>query len=334
RRIQELEMERKRPARISVAYYANSLPTSSKRIKYTFALMFGALGCGVMLAFLRAKADHNLYAPVDIIKRIGVRVIGTTTNIDYPDILMLPNQIADDYQTIRANLGLLNGGDIPKKLVITSSAVREGKTTFAVNFSTSLARSGKKVLLIDGDLRKPDIHKLLNLSRNSGGLQELLLGKKFEDVVLSIPSAGFDVLTADTRNTSNALELLFQPRLSECINEISANYDHVVIDTPPVLAFPDALLWAKIADGVVLTSFAGRTEEKDVKETLDRLTQINIKVLGVVLHNVHINYSYNRYSYGYYSDQAAGTGSKRKNTISTLLLTTKELNKITDSPNS
>jgi capsular exopolysaccharide synthesis family protein len=331
RRIQELEMERKRPARISVAYYANTLPVQSKRIKYTIALIFGSFSCGALLAFLRARADHSLYTPVDISKRIGVRVIGTTTSINHPDILKLPNQIADDYQTIRANLELLNGGNIPKKLVITSPAVREGKTTFAINFSTSLARSGKKVLLIDGDLRKSDMRELLNLPKGSRGLQELLFGGSFEDVVCSVPLAGFDVLTADSGNTSGALELLSRPCVSECINVISAKYDHIIIDSPPVLAFPDALLWARIADGVILMSFAGRTEERDIKETLDRLAQINIKVLGVVLNNVNVNYSYNRYGYSYYTGRATGgTGHRRKSHRAVLLLTTKEQNKAPD----
>ena len=321
RRIQELEMERKRPARISVAYYANTLPVQSKSIKYTFALIFGAFSCGALLAFLRAKVDHSLYTPIDVSKRIGVRIIGTTTSISHLDVLKLPNQIADDYQTIRANLGLLNGGCIPKKLVITSPAVREGKTTFAVNFSTSLARSGKKVLLIDGDLRKSDIRGLLNLPKGSGGLQELLAGKSFEDIICSVPLAGFDVLAADSENVSDALGLLSSPCVSECISVISEKYDHIIIDSPPVLAFPDALLWAKMADGIILVSYAGRTEERDVKEALDRLAQIKTNILGMVLNNVDINYSYNRYGYNYY------TGRRRKANKAVLLLTTKEQNK-------
>jgi capsular exopolysaccharide synthesis family protein len=265
--------------------------------------------------------DHSLYTPIDVSKRIGVRIIGTTTSISHLDVLKLPNQIADDYQTIRANLGLLNGGCIPKKLVITSPAVREGKTTFAVNFSTSLARSGKKVLLIDGDLRKSDIRGLLNLPKGSGGLQELLAGKSFEDIICSVPLAGFDVLAADSENVSDALGLLSSPCVSECISVISEKYDHIIIDSPPVLAFPDALLWAKMADGIILVSYAGRTEERDVKEALDRLAQIKTNILGMVLNNVDINYSYNRYGYNYY------TGRRRKANKAVLLLTTKEQNK-------
>jgi capsular exopolysaccharide synthesis family protein len=328
RRIQELEMERKRPARISVAYYASTLPAESKRFKLTIAVLFGSVGCGVMLAFLRAKGDHNLYTPVDITKRVGVRIIGTTTNPGCNKKTMLPQQIMDDYQTICANLGLINGQGIPRKLVITSAAIREGKTTFSVNLATSLARAGKKVLLIDGDLRKPDIRDILNLPRGARGLQELLFGKKLEDVICSVALAGFDVLASDSRNMSDALELLSRPGVSDCIHAASQKYDHVIIDSPPVLAFPDALLWARMAEGVILTSYAGQTDGNDLKETLDRLSQVNIKVLGIVLNNVHVSCSYNRYGYGY---GYGADGHKRKHNKAALLLTTKDpRNPVTD----
>lgn len=330
RRIQELEMERKRPARISVAYNADIASVRDKRIKYTMALIFGAMSCGMLLAFLRDKADYSLYTPDDVTKRVGVRIIGTTTNADYFDRFKLPQQVANDYQTIRANLGLRDGGGIPNKLVVTSAGIRDGKTTFAINLATSLAKAGKKTLLIDGDLRKPDIRRLLNLPKGSGGLQDVLLGKNFESVVDSMPLVGFDVLTADSRNVSDAFELLSLPDVSKYLNLISAKYDHVIIDTPPVLAFPDALLWAKIADGVILTSFAGHTEEQDLKETLERLAQIKVKVLGTILNSVRANYSYNRYGYSYYADQSTAKRSRRKSDETMLLLPVKERDKTSD----
>jgi succinoglycan biosynthesis transport protein ExoP len=330
RRIQELEMERKRPARISKAYDANIAPVPNKRLKYTAALIFASLAAGCFLAFLRDKADYSLYTPDDVTKRVGIRIIGTTTSASYVDTPKLPQQIINDYQTIRTNLGLLNGGSIPNKLVITSAGTREGKTTFAINLATSLAMAGKKVLLVDGDLRKPDIQRLLNLPEGSRGLQDVLLGNRFEDVVRSIPSGGFDVLMADSRNASDSFELLSLPDVSKYLSLISAKYDHVIIDTPPVLAFPDALLWAKIADGVILTSFAGYTEEQDLRETLERLAQIKVRVLGTVLSNVRLGHSYYRYGYNYYANKAAAKNSRRKSNKTMLLLPAKEGDKTPD----
>ncbi len=330
RRIQELEMERKRPARISVAYNADIASIRDKRIKYTAALMFASLAAGCFLAFLRDRADYSLYTPDDVTKRVGVRIIGTTTSADYFDRFKLPQQVANDYQTIRANLGLQDGGGIPNKLVITSAGIRDGKTTFAINLATSLAKAGKKTLLIDGDLRKPDIRRLLNLPKGSRGLQDVLLGKNFESVVVSMPLVGFDVLTADSGNATDAFELLSLPDVSKYLNIISAKYDHVIIDTPPVLAFPDALLWAKIADGVILTSFAGHTEEQDLKETLERLTQIKVKVLGTILSSVRANYSYNRYGYSYYATQSKAKRGRRRSDKTMLLLPVKERDKTSD----
>jgi capsular exopolysaccharide synthesis family protein len=321
RRIQELEMERKRPARISVAYNANAdlVSIRDKRIKYTMALMFGAMACGMLLAFLRDRADLRLRTPDDVVKRIGIRIIGTTTSSDTIKRALLPRQIAGDYQTIRANLRLLNGNKMPKKLVVTSPGMREGKTTFTINLATSMARSGKKVLLIDGDLRKPDIAHLLNLPRGSRGLQDILFGRKFDQAVCSMPSTGLDVLAADSRNRADAYELLALPLTAQYINTISEKYDHVIIDTPPVLAFPDALMWAKIADAVILTSFAGQTIAPDLREATEKLAQINVNVLGTVLSNVEAGHSYYRYGHNYYAQNARSRKNAKRATAKLLL---------------
>ena len=304
RRIRELEMERKRPARVSVAYLASIGPIRDKRVKYIITLIFGAMACGMMLAFLIDKADHTLHTPDDVTKRIGIRIIGTTTSSHDIKPSLLPEQIAGDYQTIRANLGLMNGEGIPRKLVVVSPGMREGKTTFAVNLATSMSRAGKKVLLIDGDSRKPDVANLLNIPEGSRGLQDVLLGKEFDQAVYSIASTGLDVLAADPHNRTNSYELLASPGTHQCIDMLSQNYDHVIIDTPPLLAFPDALIWAKFGDGVILTSFAGRTTTPELKEAKERLTKINVRVLGVVLSNVQAEQSYYRYRYNYYAQNA------------------------------
>jgi len=334
RRIQELEMERKQPARISVAYSADISYIRDKRVKYTIALMFGAVACGMLLALLRDKADLSLRTPDDVAKRIGIRIIGTTTNPYTINKALLPKQVAEDYQTIRANVGLIDGGGMPQKVVVTSPGMRDGKTTFAINLAISISKSGKKVLLIDGDLRKPDIASLLNLPKNSKGVQDVLLGREFEEAIYPIPLTGLDVLLANSRNTNDAYELLASPTAAECINRVSERYDHVIVDTPPVLAFPDALLWAKMADAVILTSLAGHTTGPDLKEAKEKLAQINVRVLGTVLSNVEVDHSYYRYGYNYYAQKARKNKNDKQNRIKAFLLPVEKKDKTPDNSKS
>ncbi|MBN2593716.1 MAG: polysaccharide biosynthesis tyrosine autokinase [Sedimentisphaerales bacterium] len=311
KRIQALELQRKRPARISVYYNADIAEINDKRVKFTIAVVFGSLVCGMGLAYLRDKADQSLRTPDDVAKRIGIRIIGTTTSLNTVKPALLPEQIVGDYQTIRTNLGLLGAKGIPKKLVVTSPNMKEGKTTFAVNLATSLSESGKKVLLIDGDLRKPDVARLLNLPKGSRGLHDVLCGVKFEQAVFSVASTGLDVLAADLHDAADAYELLALPSTAKRINIISRMYDHVIIDTPPALVFPDALMWAKIGKAVVLVSYAGHTTMPDLKEAKDRLSQIGVKVLGTVLSSVQAEHSYYRQGHSYYAQSVEGRENTR-----------------------
>ncbi len=323
KRVQELEMERKRPARVSVAYNADIANIRDKRIKYSAAVVFAAIAGGIGLALLKDKMDPSLRSPEDITRLLGVRIIGTTTNQETVEKALLPRQLTEDYQTIRANLGLLDGGGMPKKLVVTSAGMRDGKTTFSVNLATSLSRSGRKVLLIDGDLRKPDIGRLLNVPRDMRRLLDVLMGSPADDSAIAIVSPGLHVLASDSQNTVDPYELLVLPSTVSLIDNLSERYDHVIIDTPPVLAFPDALILAKIAGAVILASFAGRTSGPDLKETKDRLAQINVRILGTVMGNVHLGHTYYRYGYHYYAQGGRPGRDSRRNGINPMLLSDK-----------
>jgi capsular exopolysaccharide synthesis family protein len=322
RRIRELEMERKRPARVSVAYSADIANIQDKRIKFTIAVVFAAMACGMFGAIVRDKMDLSLYTPDDVVRRLGIRIIGTTTSPRTVKKALLSRQMAEDYQTIRANLGLLDGGGMPKKLVITSPGMRDGKTTFVINLATSLSMSGKKVLLIDGDLRKPDIGRLLNIPRDSRCLQDALSGNKLEQAVYAVSSAGLNVLAASSHSLIDPYELLASPQTAKQIDQISEEYDNVIIDTPPVLAFPDALLWAKMAGAVILTGFAGQTTSTDLKETKERLAEIGVRILGTILSNVPVGHSYYRYGYDYYTKGGRTARSARNDARRPLLLPT------------
>ena len=317
RRIQAVEMERKRPARIYADTNAHIAQILDKRAKYTVALVFGAMALGMLLAFLKEKADRSLRTPDDVAKRIGLRIIGTTTSTHTIKPARLPELVAGDYQAIRANLGLLEGEGMPKRLIVTSPGMREGKTTFAVNLAISTSKSGKKVLLIDGDLRNPNIASLLGLPKGSRGLQDVLLGKALHDSIHSIN--GLDILAADSGNISDAFELLAASVTEQRLAEIGRNYDHVIIDTAPVLAFADALIWAKIADGVILTCFAGQTTGPNLMKAKQRLVQMGANVVGTVLSNVELDDRYHPYGYHYYS-RGTRSGARARRTHRKMLL--------------
>lgn len=309
RRIKSIEMERQRRPRITVAYLGEVQRVEDKRIKFMMAVIFGALGGGILLALLRDKTDKTLQTPDDVTRHLGLPIIGTTTSSRTIKPALFAEQIAGDYQMIRTNLGLLNTGGMPRKLMVTSAGTREGKTTFAVNLATSLAKSGKRVLLIDGDLRKPDVALMLNVPNGSGGIQDVLLGENPRGFISVLPSSGLHVLPAVPRHLGDAYELLISAMAAEQIERLGREYDHVIVDSPPALAFPDALVWAKLCDAVILVGFAGQTTAPELKEAQERFARIKARVLGAVLSNVPLDQSLYRYGYGY---RARGAPSARR----------------------
>jgi polysaccharide biosynthesis transport protein len=314
RRVKVMEMERQRRPRITPAYRADVISTDDRRVKLAAAVVFGAMACGLGLAFLRDKMDKTLQTPADVTRHLGLPILGTTTSSRTIKPAQFAEQIAGDYQTIRTNLRLLANGGMPRKLAVCSPGMREGKTTFAVNLATSLAKSGKKVLLIDGDLRKPDVRYMLKISNGSIGVQDVLLGEDPSGAVISVPESGLHVLPANSRHLADVYELLVSSTASDQIERLGREYDHVIIDTPPALAFPDALVWAKLSDAVVLVGFAGQTTAPELKEAKERFARIRARVLGAILSNVPAEQGLYRYGYGYRARTTtpAGRAGKRK----------------------
>lgn len=295
RRVQEIEVERKRPARISSAYYANTAPLQDKRKKYSLAIIFGAMALSGMVGALRNRFDDSLHTPADVVRSAGLRILGTTTRSRDVEEAFLSEHFMNDYQTICANLGLLNQSGIPAKIIIASPRDRDGKTTLAINLSVTLAKMGKKVLLIDGDMRKADIAYLLKLWGASNGLKNVLLGESPEQYICHTSVDGLDLLPSNPCESSVIYNLMAPERLKDSLDYLSTQYDHVMVDTPAALDVPDALLWSTAADAVILAAYAGQTRSADVRETLFRLQQLKVPVLGVVLNSVSPRQSYNSY---------------------------------------
>jgi succinoglycan biosynthesis transport protein ExoP len=319
RRVKNIEMEMQQGPRIKVAYYGDVVNIEDKRPKYTAVVIFLAIVGGLGLAIARDVTDKTLQTPDDLARRLDLPVIGTTTSSRNVKATLFAEHLAGDYQTIRTNLSLLTSGGMPKKLAVASPGMREGKTTFAVNLATSLAKAGKKVLLIDGDLRKPDIGHMLSITNGSSGLQEVLLGGDPSEAIRVVPSTGLHVLAANPRSSANAYELLTSTTAAEQMENLSRQYDHLIVDTPPALAFPDALVWARLTDAVILVSFAGQTTVPELKEARERFARIRARVLGTVLSNVSAERGLYHSSYNYRSPGPQAKYKARKAKKSLLL---------------
>jgi capsular exopolysaccharide synthesis family protein len=292
-------------------------------LKYSAALAFGAFGLGCIIAFFLNKMDKRLRTPNDAALCTRLPLIGTITSSNAIKPALFAEQITSDYQAIRANLGLLSNEGMPRKLVVTSPGTQEGKTTFCINLATSLARSGKRVLLIGGDMRKPDVVTLMNSPEIPKRSHKVTDGDGFDYTIYTIPSNGLDILVPHCEYHMDAYELVSSPSVAKRVDILAQKYDHVIIDTPPTLAFPDALEWAKIAKNVLLVSFAGRTTAPDLAEARQRLATSGVRIVGTVMNNVSLEQSYRRYGYDYYY-QSNSANESIKYTMSSHLLTTSE----------
>src|SRR5690606_10798715 len=202
--------------------------------------------------------------------------------------LLHPNSfVAEQFRTLRARLDSLAAERPVGVICMTSAMAGEGKTTAAANLAIVSAMSvGRKVLLVDGDLRRPRLQAAFGL-RPELGLAEILTGQATLDrAVIKVDGTNLDVLPV--RGTpSNPSELLGAERMRSLVEELRRSYDLVIFDTPPVLALPDAKILSELSDGVVLVVRAGETSREDIEAALDIIDRR--RVLGLVLNGAEMD---------------------------------------------
>ncbi|UZQ55469.1 polysaccharide biosynthesis tyrosine autokinase [Trichothermofontia sichuanensis B231] len=211
------------------------------------------------------------------------------------------------FRSLWTVLRLLNNLTPMRSLVISSAAPAEGKSTIALNLSHAAAAMGKRVLLVDADLRRPQLHRALGLS-NQEGLSTLLLGDRAPaDLIQMAPREdNFFILTAGP-SPHDPSRLLASHRMRAIMGELETQFDIIIYDTPPLLGFSDAQLLAPATGGVALVVGLGKTKRSAVKRVVDYLQTAQIPLLGVIANGVQrivTGYSYNGYYYRYYHQDA------------------------------
>lgn len=209
------------------------------------------------------------------------------------------SQAAEAYRTLRTNIQFSSFDKRIKTIVVTSSQPGDGKSTIASNLAITTAQSGKRVILIDCDLRKPVIHERLDLS-NQEGLTSLLAGeKKLEECVKTIGLPNFYVITSGPI-PPNPAELLGSNKMKSIFEEIKQNFDMIFIDTPPVLVVTDAQVLAALCDGVVFVASYGETDKKGIVRAKELIDKVGAKILGVIINKM--SNEANKYN-SYYEDK-------------------------------
>lgn len=221
--------------------------------------------------------------------------------------------ISETYRAIRTNLQFASTGKQLKYIAFTSSVPGEGKSTTISNIALTMAQDGKKVLLVDNDLRKPRQHKIFGLL-NRGLTNIIAMGVPFDEVVQKEVFPNLDVLTSGPI-PPNPSEMLGSQRMADMLKEVGEKYDYVLLDLPPVLAVTDAAIVGNIADGVVLVVRSGLTAPEEANESKKRLEAGHANILGVILNGVPTEkkgYGYGYYYYDYYDDNHEKHHGKRR----------------------
>ena len=331
KRQQELEIaeaEANAPWRILNAPYLPSKPISPNiQNSLKKALMLSGL-LGAATAFLLQKLDQRIRKVEEIKQIVRLPILGTIPKVDNPVIETVNSNRRSSYsyyyssftESLRAlamNLRYIvtETGRI-KSLAVTSATSSEGKTTISYNLGLVLVEFGLKVLVVDGDMRKPKIHKMAQI-QNEKGLSDIITDEEsWTDLIHTEVSENLHILTAGSNNP-NPIALLNSGKMTEMVAEWEEEYDYVVIDTPPIGVMADASSLATEVDSFLFVAGIDRGTRKGIINALDILGTSNCHIAGLVANMVDRDFDYYAYSYydSYYNQQMNnGNGDNGTNT--------------------
>ncbi|WP_279381937.1 CpsD/CapB family tyrosine-protein kinase [Metabacillus bambusae] len=205
--------------------------------------------------------------------------------------------IAEQFRTIRTNIQFSNVDEEIQTMIVTSSGPGEGKSTTTANLAVVFSQQGKRVLMIDADLRKPTVHYTFRTENHIGLSNVLTRQTTLEEAVQTTAQENLWLLTSGPI-PPNPSELLGSKGMQNLLEKAKDEYDLIIFDTPPVLAVTDAQVLSNLADGVVLVVSSGKTETDAAKKAKELLDSAKAKILGVVLNNKKQEESHYYYYYG------------------------------------
>ena len=279
-------------------------PDPSRRaLKMALALVAG-LVVGGLGAVTLDQLDSRVRGTRDAERAVHLQVLGTVPKINSgsanPKSVLIGKEA---FRGLRTNIRFALS-EQPRLMAITSSAPAEGKSTIAVNLALTLAEQGSRVLLIDADLRRPQIHRILGVERLPG-LADVLMGQAElgHAIVESPVHPGLSVLPGGSATGSPA-ELVGGDAFMNLVLALREEYDTVLVDTSPVLAVTDAALVGTVADGTIVVVRANQTDQNALSQCVEQLRRVNANLVGIVLNDVPLdNVGYSSYYDSYYDGE-------------------------------
>lgn len=291
-----------------VALPTTPVPDKLNKLRLLVILGCAALGSMIVILIvgfdtrLKRVADLRVLGPVDVLGVLPrLQDLARKSGVEH-----VGEHLSEEFRMVRTRLLHMPGFEEKHALMIASPTPGSGKTTVSVNLAALIAQAGRKVLLVDGDLRKPDVHRVLDIPLNIG-LSDVLEGKcKLDDAIVPV-SPGLDVLTAGSP-VPKPSELLSRRNVKKSVDSWSETYDLVIFDTSPLLPVSDGRVLAGVCDSAVLVVRADQADRRELSETMGILDSTPVQMLGVVLNGVRIKHAGGSKSKGYYSYRDAYRG--------------------------
>lgn len=263
----------------------------------------GALFLGLLFVFVREQLDQRLRTPDEAAAESRLPVLGIVPKLppetSMIEQLALPKSaVSESYFSARASLALSTPEGLPRTLLVTSNAPSEGKTTSAYALALSIARIGRRTLLVDADLRRPRLHSMLG-KPNTSGLSDYLAGKSNVPPTQQATDIPNLALVSSGPLPPSPTELLAGPNLARFLDWAVQEYDCVIIDGPPVLGIADAPLISSVVDGTLFVAEMARITRFTLRNALNRLYSAKAQVVGLLL-TKHVSSAGDDYHYQYY----------------------------------
>jgi succinoglycan biosynthesis transport protein ExoP len=280
-------------------------PSDDSRVRWAAMIFFGFLGAATGGAILLDRMDARFRYAADVSRDIGLDILGSIPRIvsgkNNEKSVLNAAQALEAFRELRIHVGFAYGSAGPITLAISSPSAGEGKSLIASNLAVAFAEVGRRTLLIDGDTRRGDAHKLVGREQ-SPGLVDYLKERSGQEIIQQTEHANLDFIGCGSRGTTTP-ELLASSRMAYFMGTLKRSYDVIIVDTPPLAAGGDAVILSTLTGNLAVVIRTGTTEKQLALAKLDQLGRLPIRILGAILNDVDPTdghyYYYTSYLPGY-----------------------------------